>query len=245
MKIKLIAGIIFGMGIFAGAAQAAEQIIDVTFLNNSGVGTTTSAGTIALTTQIAPTDIAPPQDLVYTISDLNLDDIGGNNDSVQLTFTATTDGQNIFARLTAAGWLSSGGVTLNGNGAVPGADEFLTMTFTSMDITADDMTGVSGSFLGFTSVQMGSWGGGHTSVVNGVTYGSVDGVENKNIDLTIDGNSLNDLSVTTAFVDGISAGTFRPEKYDFQIEVIPEPATLGIVAVFGGALLFIRRKMMM
>ena len=241
MKKLVLTTAILAMG--AGAAQA--TIVDVTFLNNSGVGTTTTLGSIGLTTQIAPSDIAPPQNLVYTISGLNLDGIGGANDSVQLNFTATTDGQNIFARLTAAGWLSSGGSTLNGNGAVPGADEFLTMTFTSMDITADDMTGVSGSFLGFTSVQMGSWGGSHTSVVNGVTYGSVDGVENKNIDLTTDGNSLNDLSVTTAFVDGISAGSFRPEKYDFQIEVIPEPATLGMVAVCGGAILFIRRKLMM
>jgi hypothetical protein len=30
---------------------------------------------------------------------------------------------------------------------------------------------------------------------------------------------------------------------DFQLQTIPEPATVGMVALFGGALMLIRRKM--
>ncbi|QBG47259.1 PEP-CTERM sorting domain-containing protein [Verrucomicrobia bacterium S94] len=42
---------------------------------------------------------------------------------------------------------------------------------------------------------------------------------------------------------GIATAPFGPTTVsDFSIEVIPEPATLGLVAAFGGAVLFIRRR---
>lgn len=226
------------LAIGAVAAQAGMFTNDIAGVANNVNGADATVGT-ALTTTLITDNTAPPQTLVVTLSDLNLDDTGGlANDSIALTFTATGDGQNLQTSGTgAAGWLSSGGTTLNADG------EFVAFTYTSMTITADDMTGVSASFLGFTEVTMGSWAGGHISDVNGTAYPYIDGVQNKFIELA------NVASVTTGyFTTSGSAGSFRPENYNFQIEIdapvdnIPEPATLGMVAAFGGAILFIRRR---
>ena len=43
----------------------------------------------------------------------------------------------------------------------------------------------------------------------------------------------------------VSASMNKVEMDNFQVDVIPEPATIGLVAAFGGAVLFIRRRFMM
>jgi hypothetical protein len=56
-----------------------------------------------------------------------------------------------------------------------------------------------------------------------------------------------DLTVTdTLRVTGIVDGTAKAlQLQEVSFEVIPEPATLGLVAVMGGGILFIRRRFMM
>ncbi len=229
------------LAIGAVAAQADVFINDITGVANASNKGSAEVGTVVTTKLIVDNDPSGTT-MIVTLSDLNLDDQGGlANDSIALTFTATTDGGTLqTSGSTAAGWLSSGGNTMN-------LGSYVEFAYTSAAITADDLTGISVDFLGFTSLQMGSWGNGNSAIVNGVAYSTSDGVENKNIDLTTDGNTLNLTHVKT---EGNSGGT-RPENYDLQLEItapvtnIPEPATLGMVAAFGGAVLFIRRRLMM
>lgn len=57
---------------------------------------------------------------------------------------------------------------------------------------------------------------------------------------------VDNVTGSTLTIDlGARAGTVRSTAAGIQIVQIPEPATLGMVAVFGGGILFIRRKLML
>lgn len=233
---------ILGLLLVAGTSQAA--LITVTGAANSTTRGTADLGSV-LTTTLVTDNTAPPQALAVTVSGLNVDGIGGDNDSVVLAFTVTTDGQNIqTSGTTQAGWLSSGGVTLNANG------EFVQVDYAGMSV---DLNGLAGSgngtsgesFLGFTGVGLGSWAANHVAVVNGISQAYVDGTADKHIALPNDPSikSWFDTAANTgAALD--SAGSWRPENFDFQFEVntIPEPTSLGLMAALGGAIFFIRRR---
>lgn len=61
------------------------------------------------------------------------------------------------------------------------------------------------------------------------------------------GSTLNGIEAVGFFFEGNRGGTARAriKVDDFQIETIPEPATLGLVATFGAGIILIRRRFMM
>lgn len=63
---------------------------------------------------------------------------------------------------------------------------------------------------------------------------------------TVTGVQYVRISITDNYFDAGNAavGGDRLAFTEFQVNAIPEPATLGLVAVFGGAVLVIRRKLM-
>ncbi|QBG45913.1 PEP-CTERM sorting domain-containing protein [Verrucomicrobia bacterium S94] len=64
---------------------------------------------------------------------------------------------------------------------------------------------------------------------------------------TTDANALTNTSALFLNNDKNTDGALGANYYvdNFKLEVVPEPGTLGLIAVFGGGVLFIRRRFMM
>lgn len=114
----------------------------------------------------------------------------------------------------------------------------------------------NGTAVTFTGLTVGQWY--HASAQfdttgNSLVSGNIAGVARLYVDGTLIGSSnktmqnrgpdgSRGLAINMHPVNGAEANTgiiFNP-----SVELIPEPGTLGMVALFGGGLLFIRRKMM-
>jgi hypothetical protein len=204
-------------------------------------GSTTNATAVYDVSTFVADDVASPAPLAYTVTGLDIDGVGGANDQVVVNFTVNTDGQNLQTVWSGtepqnAGWLSSGGTTLNANG------EYVQFDFASMSVDLNGGTGNgSGTFDGFSAVSFGSFTvAGEVGVANGLTLALADG---KDLDLTAGGLDSN-LQMVYDTAQGSVGGGYRPEAWSFQVTVIPEPATLGMVLVIGAGLLFIRKRFM-
>jgi hypothetical protein len=101
----------------------------------------------------------------------------------------------------------------------------------SVTFSIDDIQG-NVEFRGFTTVDRYAFTTPRTWDINGqnITTGSDDA-------LALTAPITGSMTIT-----GLTTDATRLEG--FQIEVIPEPATLGMVALFGGGILFIRKRMM-
>lgn len=106
----------------------------------------------------------------------------------------------------------------------------------SLTITVSDLQLAAGqTYGGIVAVDRYDNLGGDDWVVNGET------ISDRGNNVALGAAIMGPMTITA--VDDGSNGNSRLEGFD--IEVIPEPATLGMVAAFGGAILFIRRKLMM
>ncbi len=209
-------------------------------------GTTTNATAVYDVSTFITDDVASPQPLAYTVTGLDIDGVGGENDQIVVNFIVSGVGGNLQTKWDtsgtpqpgAAGWLSAGGVTLNVSG------EYVQFDFASLSVDLNGGTGNgSGTFDGFSEAGIGAFNSvGETAVANGLALEYVaDG--SKVIDLT--GGGL-DSNLQVIYDTSLGAvGAWRPEAWSFQVTAIPEPATLGLVMAFGGGILFIRRKLMM
>lgn len=175
----------------------------------------------------------------------------GNGWTADITVT-TAGGSGL--NTIAVGYGVAGGAEANRMG--PGD----TMTFTFSDLSA----GITAlNFVGFISENdTGAWAMGSatannaaadTMLINGTPFVagaftdtapalsfSPDGHPGyvyQTLDTAVAANA------SDAFEIGMSAGTVRLQG--LQFEAIPEPATLGMVAAFGGSILFIRRRLVM
>jgi hypothetical protein len=148
---------------------------------------------------------------------------------------------------------TTGTLTLNG-GAVSTGNFKLANNATS--------TGTLNLYGGTLTVN-GSWSGpgtdkigislGTLTAANDVT-GKFNGIRNAG-DMTVLGGMLDDSAFTSTYTSNSgsfsSGGYIAKWGYDSVTDktamwsVIPEPATLGLVAAFGGGLLFFRRRFMM
>ena len=211
------------------------------WISTDGGATTNASAVFDVSTFVAD-DVAPPQPLAYTITGLDIDGAGGANDAIVVSFTVSTDGQNLQTIWDAglgvpknAGWLSSGGNTLNADG------EYVQLDFASMSVDLNGgMGNGSGSFNGFSAVRFGSFAAaGEVGVANGLIQ-DLD-TQGKDLDLTAGGLDPNVKMIYDAAQGSVGNG-YRPESWSFQVTVIPEPGTLGLVALFGGVLLCRRRR---
>lgn len=65
-------------------------------------------------------------------------------------------------------------------------------------------------------------------------------------DLVNGGDGVSYVYVSDVTVDGSGDFTFQVDNYinGFQLQAVPEPATLGLVGAFGAGILFVRRRFM-
>jgi len=208
----------------AGGTYSAEG-----WISTDGGSSPNASAVYDVSTFIVENSTAP-QPLTYTVTGLNIDGDGGDNDRVVINFSVSTDGQllrTVWDAATStpknAGWLSSGGTTLNANG------EYVQFDFTSLSIDLNGGTGNGhGSFDGFSHVGFGSFTvAGEVSVANGLTQALTAG---KDLDLTGGGLDAN-LQVIYDTAQGSVGGGYRPEVWSFQISTSgdPIPAVTNIV----------------
>jgi sialate O-acetylesterase len=156
------------------------------------------------------------QPFQYTITDLDLNGVGGANDSVVINLQA--DAKRVDIR-TTYGPMSDAGATCNASG------EGIDVEFVSMVVNLDGGTGNgTGTFEGFSGVTLGKFEViGESATVNGSVYTAQDTNFTERISLA------NDVAIDYAFASG---GGSRLESFDFQIdvEVISEPAELITVS---------------
>lgn len=98
--------------------------------------------------------------------------------------------------------------------------------------------------LGLTSILDMQLGGSYSV---GDTWTIIDGY-NDPASLTfsgIFGTVENSLNANHTFTVHYGTGSAAADEMVVELTAIPEPATLGLVAMFGGTVLFIRRKLMM
>lgn len=207
---------------------------------DASAGDGSSGATIFDVSTFVADDVASPAALAYTVTGLNIDGVGGFNDSFVINFTVSTDGQNLQTNWSGtepqnAGWLSSGGNTLNSNGELVQFD----FSSISVNLNGGSDNGV-GSWLGFTGGSIGAFAAGEIAIVNGNLHEfDVDG---NPFDLTAGGND-NNLQVLRDTNAGAS-GSYRPESWSFQVEVnvVPEPSSAALLGLGGLALILRRRK---
>ncbi len=232
-KIKLTAGVIC---LIAASTQAA-LVYDIEVLTqtdaavaNAAVSTTNAPNIDAaggfgvdLTTDPAVNGTSVSHDFTY------FDAANNVNWGYTLTITAAAD---------MDGYGNGFGVTGNGSNDFDPGDS-ATLSLSSAFATANNAgESVDGFSILLDRVQMtGYTGGGSYSVLaNGSTLSGID----SGLDLGADADSS--IVVTALTGTGDNKWRFGKVGVHTDINVIPEPATLGLVAMMGGGILMIRRR---
>lgn len=189
------------------------------------------------------TDLSDPGSDTAVISDLDLATGALNNgtDAVyDLTGQTLTSGTTIFMFGNGNGGVTVDSETGNATGS-GGTTPFATVTF--VDGTGSTLGTVAQDFFfqdpGVNSVRAPNLMSFNLTRGNG---GTLNG-------RTVSGAifSLADITFTTGGIGDIAGFKISSGSSDIQdvgIAMIPEPATLGLIAVFGGAVLFVRRRFM-
>jgi len=181
-----------------------------------------------------------------------------NDNNATLAFTPEVGKVYTFSAdiaMTSTGWLGLGFV-----GGDSGANDFATKTgaapgqFWMLTRTADVMQAWKGPGA-TTALTLSS----PPTISSGVTTSYVmtlDASDSDNVLLSINiaggALELDEYNAGTLAGLGIAGVGFSADKGNaggtiesFELSVVPEPATLGLVATFGGGILFLRRRLMM
>ena len=203
--------------------------------HNANIGAPTGNVTINGSSADGSTVTADPIDMAITYNNLNLDGDATANDTVTFTLRWTKTGP------------AGGALRIFNQGVDTG--------FGNLNDTQISMLSVSGTttdngdtivFDGFTGAALGAGGNGditNSATINGTT-------------VLIESATTGAFQFKTAAIDfaptatvtfdnsSTTIGTIVARHYDLQFSTIPEPATLGLISAFGGAVLFIRRRFM-
>ena len=209
------------LGLLIAVAGLAAMPVQAALITVSGANNhlalenqpgTSDVGTFAQTLAII-SNTKGWQPFQYTITGLDLNGVGGTNDSVVLNLQA--DAKRVDIR-TTFGSMSDAGSTCNASG------EGIDIEFVSMVVNLDGGTdNGTGTFEGFTGVTLGKFEViGETATVNGAVYTAQDTNLTERISLA------NDAAIDYAFASGDGS---RLESFDFQIDV-REPVALITVS---------------
>lgn len=225
------------LGLFTGTVGLQALELTITGANNvqddwSGTQGTSSLGTLSLPVAIQ-NQISRNGALAYTITGLDLNGVGGNNDSLNISFNVTAERQPVVTNQNDGSYLSDGSM-------IDQSDESLQFTFASLSVNIDGGTGNGiGTFDGFTMIEIGSFKSSDNDValLNSATITASQDTGKQTIDLA-------DL----ASIDlGWSAGNgVRFVNFDFKVTAnVPEPRSYGLLvgmACFVGIMLRRRRR---
>ena len=167
------------------------------------------------------------QPLQYTITGLDLNGVGGTNDSVVLNLRA--DAKRVDIR-TGLGPMADAGSTCNASG------EGIDVEFVSMVVNIDGGTNNgTATFEGFTGVTLGKFEViGETATVNDSVVTAQDTNDTERIGLT------NDAAIDYAFASG---GGSQLKSFDFQIEVtLGATVALELASMFSDDMILQREK---
>ena len=243
MKTKiphLMLACLFGATI---ASQGAATLINVDDANNGTVAGgfqsgTPSLGTLSISTQLAASN-GSSAPMGYTITGLDLDGMGGTNDSVVINFLVTSSNGTINARPTGTGSGDLGELATNdagNNGSWLNSNNAnLEISFT--DISANLNGGSNNgwaAFNGFYELNLNSWGGTDETNINGVFY---DASLGDTTPFAISGDTL----AIDLEPDGASTTQFRLRDWSFSFSAVPEPSSTALLGL-GGLALMLRRK---
>jgi sialate O-acetylesterase len=210
-------------------------LITVSGANNTTTltnqGGTADLGTLAQTIAAASSTTGW-QPLQYTITGLDLNGVGGTNDSVVVNLQV--DAKRVDLR-TGLGPFSDAGSTCDGSG------EGIDLEFVSMVVNVDGGTdNGTATFKGFTGVTLSAFATSESATVNGVVYTAQTADSYERISLVIDDANADAIDYAFASGDGSQLGSF-----DFQMELILEPAPivmLELASLFSDNMILQREK---
>jgi hypothetical protein len=214
------------------AALAQAALVSVTGANWTGA--TVDSGSVA-TGGTVPAE-------TFTISNLTIDDDGANNDSiiVLLSISGSTDFKATASTIT---WGTDDQWHNNTVTSIAAGDSMKLV----LSLQSYALSDVSKSLVAdFDITACGVIRGNNPPTTTDKADVYYDDVLTDSARLMNNGT----LSTTVTGADSIefinAGGNFSINALDFDVTttVIPEPATLGLVAAFGGAVLFIRRRFM-
>jgi len=216
------------------ASQGAATLINVDDANNT-TGGSASLGTLSLSTGVL--NNATNATLGYTVTGLDLDGIGGNNDEVDINFLVSSSSGNITTRGLVGGTGPEFGTTDGANGSwLNGNNSNLEITFS--DISANLNGGTNNGwaeFNGFYELDLSNWtSAGEEVNINGV-LNTFDGGDTS--PFAISGNTL----AIDLEPDGQSTTQIRLRDWSFSFSAVPEPSSTALLGL-GGLALMLRRK---
>lgn len=226
--------IIAMLAMAAISAQAA--LVDVTGAKQNSGGVA-SSGTSSIVSAFSD-NVAASGQIVYSISGLSLDGIGVSNDTVTVTvsvtgFDASTNNVQILR--------ANKGRISYGDDKLRITDVGDQINFTSIAVTDVSLNGstdaawTADSTAAYTGINLGG-------VSSTYTRADVNGVEYANI-ATNPVSFYCDIPDATYINTELLEGKYRVDVFDFQVNAIPEPNTIGMLSMSAVGLIALRRRL--
>ncbi|MDF7806651.1 hypothetical protein P4E94_04320 [Pontiellaceae bacterium B12219] len=231
MKINTIRCVLTTSLILAGIAQA--SVVQMYALNGDGTGGAVYVDGAGVTESVVRS--IDGDDMVYSfaVTGADLDGGGANDDALSwdVRFEAFNSSYDAGLGVTLGSSLvaTNDGGEFNPVDLTWNTDQAIKFTVENINLTAD--AGYEATFDGFASMWLTAG-----TYYLGTGAGTEEVVHTANVALSFD--PVTELVISTA------ANNERNRNLTGNFTVaIPEPASLGLVAVFGGGILFIRRFM--
>ncbi|NWK55859.1 PEP-CTERM sorting domain-containing protein [Verrucomicrobiaceae bacterium N1E253] len=233
---------ILGLIVSFEAVQAASTSIDLQLSRRLDNGdTSSSVGTIAITTLNEGNPGAATQSMLYTVTGLTLDSVGTADD--QITFEMGLAGSSSSGTVVGMGasygaWGIADG---SGSASLIENDEALTFGFVAATVTlgAGAFESASVSFDGFTGFSALNVAAGETFNISGTAANNVTGAS-----IASNGDLYSFTGSESAFTVEGNEGAMRYNlvQASVTINTVPEPSASVLIALAGISLILRRRK---
>lgn len=126
--------------------------------------------------------------------------------------------------------------------------DFMANSILSIDVSVAATPGITAGFSQVASVNMNGNGPGWTTVIEGnpINFYWWDGRPDETQTLQVDYSAFKAALADTSYIEIIftlnNGGGAPSQMYFDNAQLIPEPATIGLIGIFGGGLLMVRRR---